>query len=158
MAFFTSGCDHCGSNRTNDGLMLHLSPYKYHHGWGSAKVFCSNRCLDNYKEKLGRDKELINQKKKEENELKKIKIEEEREKEREESRARAQKARDELKKDLIDVADLIINSHRKQTKNRGCLEQLWIYIIVLIIIMVLISNIFNIDGSKFLKFFFGGFH
>ncbi len=153
MALFSSGCDYCGSNRTNDGRGIYMSPYKYQHAWGSAKVFCSNRCLENYKEKLVRDKELANQKKKEESELKKIKIEKEREKEREESRALAQKTRDEFKKDMVDAAVLIKNSYQKQTKNVSCLKQLWSFFIIFIIICVLISNIFNIDGSDFFEFF-----
>ena len=145
MALFSSGCDYCGSNRTNDGRGIYMSPYKYQHAWGSAKVFCSNRCLENYKEKLVRDKELANQKKKEESELKKIKIEKEREKEREESRALAQKTRDEFKKDMVDAVVLIKNSYQKQTKNDSCLEQLFGILIIILIICFLLSKIFHID-------------
>jgi hypothetical protein len=111
----------------------------------SVHRFCSAFCLNQYKVNIVYKKELANQKKIEEEELKKNKREIEKEKEREESRALAQKTRDEFKKDMVDAAVLIKNSYQKQTKNVSCLKQLWSILIIILIICFLLSKIFHID-------------
>ncbi len=149
MALFQSGCDYCGSERTSDGRGLYMSTYKYQHDWGSAKVFCSYPCLENYKERLVRDKELKKQNEIDDKEREKeIKLQKS-ELENERTRAIREKKNEELKNDIVDAAVLIKNSYQKQTKNVSFLQQLWNILIIVLVISFLLSKIFHIDVRKF---------
>ena len=126
MALFQSGCDYCGSDRTSDGLGLYMSKYKYQHDWGSAKVFCSYPCLENYKERLVRDKELKKQNeiddKEREKESRLRDIEESRLRDKEESLLLRESKKEEFKKDFNTVIELFKNNSNDEVPSKKNLE------------------------------------
>jgi hypothetical protein len=102
MSLFSTGCDYCGNDQ---GTARYSSPYKYQPETGSVKVFCSNRCLENYKEKLIQDKELKKQKEAEE----KAREEETRLREREESKERSRLLREQKKEEFKNGLNVILS-------------------------------------------------
>ncbi len=155
-------CDYCKTDDSN----LHMSRFRYQPNIGSVKVFCSQYCLDAYKEKIVADLEKRKSEKKDIDEQRRLKRELQFEKERKEHEDQRLHKKQELKNNIDIFINFLLKSKSSGVDNqtqklnqpkKSLSSILWNLIIIIIIICVLISNIFNIDGSDFLKFFLG-FH
>lgn len=148
MALWNVGCDYCGHDQGTAG---YSSPYRYQPEIGSVKLFCSRKCLENYKEKLVHDKTSRRQKEIGE---KQMTMQEIRAYERGNSdnieieRIAREKRRNEFEEGSQAVAKVL----NRYAKNKGCLRILLELIVIFIILNVLASNYFNIDGSKLIRF------
>ncbi len=155
-------CDYC----KNDDSNLHMSRFRYQPNIGSVKVFCSQYCLNSYKEKIVADIEKRKLEKKDIDEQRRLERDLQFEKERKEHEDRSLQKKQELKNNINSFIDFLSKNKASGVDNqtqklnqpkKSLLGRLWNLIIIIIIICVLISNIFNIDDADFFEFFFG-FH
>jgi hypothetical protein len=136
------------------GLTRTSSPYRYSGNFG-VKIFCSNSCLENYKSKLIRDKELKKQKEIDE----KAREKENRLQKREESRILRERKKEDFKKDLNTVLNLfksndnekpaadnnpdeIKDTSKQSPKEAGWIETAVGFIILIVLVKIIIRYFF----------------
>ncbi len=119
----TSNCDYCG----NSNFKRYMSPYRYSRSYGSDKIFCCQRCLENYQDKLVRDKERREEEERIADEQFRQKREYERERQRQERIDLRARKREEFKNDLNSVIQFFSKNNnqsgtntRPQAGNSGC--------------------------------------
>jgi hypothetical protein len=141
------------------------SPYRYS-GKIGYKIFCSNSCLENYKSKLIRDKELKKQKeidekaREKENRLQKDReIEATNLRKREESRILRERKKEDFKNDLNTVLNLfksndnekpaadnnpdeIKDTSKQSPKEAGWIETAVGFIILIVLVKIIIRYFF----------------
>jgi len=106
-------CDYCG----NSNFKRYMSPYRYSRSYGSDKIFCCQRCLENYQDKLVRDKDRKETEQRIKDDQFRQRREAERDRQRQERVELRARKREEFKNDLNSFIQLF-NKNENADQNR----------------------------------------